>query len=61
MKTDRDRILWLQRLLAERRYAMERLTTTEARQADGVRTNFRILIGSTVVAACSLTAAALAI
>ena len=61
MKTDQDRNLWLQKLLAERSYTMNRLTTIEARQADERRSNFRILIGSTVVAACSLIAAALVV
>jgi hypothetical protein len=60
MKTDRDRTLWLQKLLAARKHPMDRSMTTESRQTAGVRSGVRLLIGSAIVAVGSLTAAALA-
>ena len=59
MKTDRDRTLWLQKLLAARKHSMDRSMTTESRQT-AARSGVRLLIGSAIVAVGSLTAAALA-
>ena len=60
MKTDRDRTLWLQKLLAARKHQIDRAATAEPLQADGARSGLRLIIGTAILAVGSLTAAALA-
>ena len=60
MKTDRDRTLWLQKLLAVRKHQSDRATTAESHPAVGARSGLRLMIGTAILAVGSLTAAALA-